>query len=165
MCRYRIFPLQENVKQSVNQLGILFVSSLLLTILLSIICHFPFHYLYIYIFFFFARTLIFMIIWRERRRKREYMFHCENHSCFSRTKGTRRGGKRERGGRGRCGRDRGRETGRQLFIEQQGIFSSGLNDDGRYNRTKSSISNGKFLISAIKSLRISTLRNGMGVQW
>ncbi|EFO24367.1 hypothetical protein LOAG_04113 [Loa loa] len=56
------------------------------------------------------------------------------------TKGTRRGGRRDRGGRGRCGRDRGRETGRQLLIEQQGIFSSGLNDDGRHNRIKSSIS-------------------------
>ncbi|KAM3722618.1 DNA-directed RNA polymerase III subunit [Dirofilaria immitis] len=57
------------------------------------------------------------------------------------TRGTRRGGKRERGGRGRCGRDRDRGTGRQLFIEQQGIFSSGLNDDGRHNRIKSSVSN------------------------
>uniref|UniRef100_A0A8R1TY94 Uncharacterized protein n=1 Tax=Onchocerca volvulus TaxID=6282 RepID=A0A8R1TY94_ONCVO len=57
------------------------------------------------------------------------------------TRGTHRGGKRERGERGRCGRGRGRETGRQLFIEQQGIFSSGLNDDGRHNRIKNSISN------------------------
>ncbi|CAG9538164.1 unnamed protein product [Cercopithifilaria johnstoni] len=57
------------------------------------------------------------------------------------TKGTRRAGKRERGGRGKYGRNQGRETGRQLFIEQQGIFSSGLNDDGRHKRVKSSISN------------------------
>uniref|UniRef100_A0A0R3RG51 DNA-directed RNA polymerase III subunit RPC4 n=1 Tax=Elaeophora elaphi TaxID=1147741 RepID=A0A0R3RG51_9BILA len=54
------------------------------------------------------------------------------------TKGTRRAGKRERGGRGRCGRDQGRE--KPNFIEQQGIFSSGLNDEGRHNRMKNSIS-------------------------
>ncbi|VDO38652.1 unnamed protein product [Onchocerca flexuosa] len=57
------------------------------------------------------------------------------------TRENRRGGRRERGERGRYGRGRGRETGRQLFIEQQGIFSSGLNDDGRHNRIKSSITN------------------------
>ncbi|KAL4003476.1 RNA polymerase III RPC4 family protein [Acanthocheilonema viteae] len=57
------------------------------------------------------------------------------------TKETRRAGKRERGGRGRCGHNRGRETGRQHFIEQQGIFSFSLNDDGRHNRVKSNISN------------------------
>ncbi|VDN83827.1 unnamed protein product [Brugia pahangi] len=57
------------------------------------------------------------------------------------TKGTRQGERRrDRGDRGRCGRGRDRETGRQLFIEQQGIFSSGLNDDGRHNKMKSSMS-------------------------
>ncbi|VDK77187.1 unnamed protein product [Litomosoides sigmodontis] len=57
------------------------------------------------------------------------------------TQRARRTGKREKEGRGRRGRIQGQETGRQLFIEQQGIFSSGLNDDGRHERVKNSIPN------------------------
>lgn len=59
-------------------------------------------------------------------------------SFFSRSGGRRKAGRRDRGG----GRGRGRETRRggekPVYIEQQGIFSMGLNDDGRHDRPRTS---------------------------
>ncbi|KHN85527.1 hypothetical protein Tcan_13264 [Toxocara canis] len=55
-------------------------------------------------------------------------------------RGSSKNAKRERGrGAGRGGRGRGsgrRDSNKPVFIEQLGIFSSGLNDDGRHDRSK-----------------------------
>ncbi|VDK69623.1 unnamed protein product, partial [Anisakis simplex] len=55
------------------------------------------------------------------------------------SKNTKRG--RGRGGGGRGGRGRGgagnhRDSHKHVLIEQVGIFSTGLNDDGRHDRSK-----------------------------
>lgn len=87
----------------------------------------------------FVRKSLTAILWEKEGETENLDFSGIIFFLLSRTKKTRRGEKRDRG---RCGRNRGRETGRRLFIEQQGIFSSGLNDDGRNNQMKSSVSNG-----------------------
>lgn len=58
---------------------------------------------------------------------------------FSSTKTTSRGNReRGRGGRGsRGGRGRtDRDNKKTVYIEQTGIFSSGLNDDGRHEKPR-----------------------------
>lgn len=138
MRRYQIYPLRENEKQSASQ-GILIIS-FLLTVLSNTISHFLRDCSFFS--FFYKESNNYNNVEGRKRKKASYWGY------FSRTQGVRRAGRREREGRGRRGRIQSKETGRQVFIEQQGIFSSGLNDDGRHDRMKNSISNGKVFLQS-----------------
>ncbi|VDN25300.1 unnamed protein product, partial [Gongylonema pulchrum] len=61
-------------------------------------------------------------------------------------------GKRERGSRGRAGRG-SREAGSSRFIQQQGIFSAGLNDDGRHDKANNNIRLGEFSVRSLGRIK------------